>query len=205
MSRRYRASSARCSCSCCCSRVRHGARIRKGRARRIAADQASSNLRRGTHVSAHFASYWCRISARRQACARIHSGERYARTARLTGSNSRELDRCITCARCDRRARRLPAGTGPGRRQRPLVLSHRSCDQPQVLVPLAIRSGSSAGSRRSARPANRQSATHAAASKSSTHSAAGKSANKHVASRLTEAERSTLFHEFLLWKERQKP
>ncbi len=32
-----------------------------------------------------------------------------------------------------------------------------------------------------------------------------KSANKHVASRLTEAERSTLFHEFLLWKERQKP
>ena len=46
MSRRYRASSARCSCSCCCSRVRHGARIRKGRARRIAADQASSNLRR---------------------------------------------------------------------------------------------------------------------------------------------------------------
>jgi hypothetical protein len=40
---------------------------------------------------------------------------------------------------------------------------------------------------------------------STTHSAAGESANKHVASRLTEAERSTLFHEFLLWKERQKP
>ena len=132
----------------------HGARrIRKSCARRIAADQASSNLRRGTHASAHFASYWCRISARRHACARIHSGERYARTARLTGSNSRELDSCITCTRLNRRARRLPAGTGPSRRKRPLVLSHRSCDQPQVLVPLAIRSGSSAGSRRSTRPA----------------------------------------------------
>ncbi len=54
-------------------------------------------------------------------------------------------------------------------------------------------------------PQNRQSATHSAASELSTHSAAGESANKHVASRLTEAERSTLFHEFLLWKERQKP
>ena len=45
-------------------------------------------------------------------------------------------------------------------------------------------------------PQNRQSATH---------SGADESANKRVASRLTEAERSTLFHEFLLWKERQKP
>jgi hypothetical protein len=54
-------------------------------------------------------------------------------------------------------------------------------------------------------PQNRQSATYSTASESPTHPAAGESTNKHVASRLTEAERSTLFHEFLLWKERQKP
>jgi hypothetical protein len=46
-------------------------------------------------------------------------------------------------------------------------------------------------------PQNRQAATRSGDGESP--------ANKHVASRLTEAERSTLFHEFLLWKERQKP